>query len=123
MALSARLALVVVLGLGAAGCVDAALDAPGVPCPCVTGYVCCVTAGWCVPEDETSCPDVLAVREVRPGTGPVAGGFEIEVRGDGFRPGDRVRVGGLPCPATSTITSVSITCRAPPGRGMERRQP
>jgi len=60
---------------------------------------------------------VPTVSEVRPASGPEAGGTAIAIRGSGFHADDRVFVDGIPCRGVVFSSSEFLSCETPPGLG------
>jgi hypothetical protein len=56
----------------------------------------------------------MAVTSVAPRSGSISGGNEIQVTGDGFRPGVQASVGGVPCIDTARIGRTLLSCTTPP---------
>jgi large repetitive protein len=57
----------------------------------------------------------LAIASVTPSAGPAAGGTSITIRGNGFGPGTKVRIGGALASSVSVIESNSISAVTPQG--------
>jgi PKD repeat protein len=56
----------------------------------------------------------LAVTSIAPNTGTISGGTEIQVTGDGFRPGVQAFIGGVPCIDTARIGRTLLSCTTAP---------
>jgi hypothetical protein len=59
--------------------------------------------------------DPLVVTSVSPAEGPVAGGTEVEVRGEGFVPGATAFFGPMAALAVDVISPTLLRARTPPG--------
>jgi len=64
------------------------------------------------PEPEGPLSE-LSLREVRPAQGPLSGGTEISVVGDGFNETTTVSIGGLACLSPELKSRREISCRTP----------
>ncbi len=65
--------------------------------------------------DDTITPDTLIVANVLPGAGPLSGGNNVTLGGQGFQQGAIVYFGGVTGPPCTLLGSTAMICTAPPG--------